>query len=361
MRNHLLRTWVAVPVLAAFLLAGCGGARPSESEQTPTTGTEQPAPSQQTTTPAEPAQEPVRVVVVLPDKIGLNPFHQVTVQGVEKAKADFGIEAQIIESKDWGAIEENLRAVAAEGKWDLILTSGFESAEPLQKVAAEFPDQKFAILDTIVDAPNVRSIAFREHEAAFLLGAAMGLVTKTNIVGMVGPMEIPFFRRWTEGIRMGLEAVNPDARLIIHWSNSFEDVARAKELALEQHAQGADVIAAVAGGGNFGVFEAAREKGFYATGQDTNQSVHDPEHIIISQIKRLDVVTYDTIKALVEGNWSFGPAIYGLKEGGVGLSHLVDKTLERHPVLTDEIMQKLEELQNKIISGEIVVPDPLQG
>lgn len=361
MTKYRLLRFIAVPVLAALLLAGCGGTQSADSDRTPGTQTEQPAPSAQTPSATEPGAEPVRVVVVLPDKIGLNPFHQVTVQGVERAKAEFGIEAQIIESKDWGAIEENLRAVAAEEKWDLIFTSGFESAEPLQKVAAEFPDQKFAILDTTVDMPNVRSIAFKEHEAAFLLGAAMGLVTETNIVGMVGPLEIPFFQRWTQGIRMGLDAVNPDIKLLIHWTNSFEDVARAKELALEQHAQGADVIAAVAGGGNFGVFEAAREKGFYTAGQDTNQSVHDPEHILFSQIKGLDIVTYATIKDLVEGNWSFGTAVYGLKEGGVGLSHLADKTLERHPKLTDEVMQKLEELQNKILTGEIVVPDPLAG
>lgn len=340
---------LAVTVLAlTALLAGCGGSKPAEApkENQPATETKSPAPK-------------AKVMVVLPDKVGLNPFHQVTLLGVEKAKAELGVEAKVVESKDWSQIEENLRAVAAEAKWDLILTSGFESADPLKKVAAEFPNQKFAILDTVVDGPNVRSIAFKEHEAAFLLGAAMGLTTKSNTVGMVGPMEIPFFQRWTQGIEQGLKQVNPNAKLIINWSGSFADVAKSKELAIDQFGKGADVIAAVAGGGNFGVFEAAKEKGFFTAGQDTNQSVNDPEHILYSQVKRLDVVTFDSIKALVENKWSFGPAIYGLKENGVGLSHLVDPTLPRHKVLTDEVMKKLEDLQKKVIAGEIVVKDPL--
>lgn len=343
---------LAVTVLGlSALLSGCGSSKPAEAPQ-------EKKPAAETKTPEAPKAK-ARIVVVLPDKVGLNPFHQVTIQGVEKAKAELGVETKVIESKDWSQIEENLRAVAAEGKWDLIFTSGFESADPLKKVAPEFPKQKFAILDTIVDAPNVRSVAFKEHEAAFLLGAAMGLTTKSNTVGMVGPMEIPFFQRWTKGIEMGLKQVNPNAKLIINWSGSFTDVAKSKELALDQFSKGADVIAAVAGGGNFGVFEAAKEKGFFTAGQDTNQSVNDPEHILYSQVKRLDVVTFDTIKALVDNKWTAGPAVYGLKENGVGLSHLVDPTLPRHKVLTAEVMKKLEDLQKKVIAGEIVVPDPL--
>jgi len=349
---------LAVTVLAlTALLSGCGGAKPTEAPKKEAPATETKA--AETKAPETPAAPKAKVVVVLPDKVGLNPFHQVTIVGVDKAKAELGVETKVIESKDWSQIEENLRAVAAEGTWDLVFTSGFESADPLKKVAAEFPNQKFAILDTTVDAPNVRSIAFKEHEAAYLLGAAMGLTTKSNTVGMVGPMEIPFFMRWTQGIEAGLKQTNPNAKLIINWSGSFTDVAKSKELALDQFTKGADVIAAVAGGGNFGVFEAAKEKGFYAAGQDTNQSVNDPEHILYSQVKRLDVVTFDTIKALVDNKWAGGVAVYGLKENGVGFSHLVDPTLSRHALLTDEVMKTLEDLQKKIISGEIVVKDPL--
>jgi basic membrane protein A and related proteins len=340
-----MKVLLSVVVLFALTVAGCGGAK---------SGGEKPA------QPADSGKPQLKIAVVLTDKIGINPFLQLIDQGVKKGAKEFGIETKVIESKDWGAIEENLRAVAAEKKWDLILTNSFESADALTKVAAEFPQQKFAVADTVVSGPNVRSITFREHEAAYLLGAAAGLVTEKNVVGMVGPQDIPFIHRWSESIAAGLKATNPNAKFLLNWTGSFTDVAKAKELALQQFSGGADVILAVAAASNAGVFEAAKEKGFLTAGQDVDQSPLAPNQMVISQIKRVDVVVYETVKALATGEFKPGVFEYGIKENGVGLSHLVDKSLTRHKKLTDEVVKKLEAIQEKIVKGELKIEDPLQ-
>lgn len=300
-----------------------------------------------------------KVALVLPEKIGVNPFFQQMDEGAKKAAEESGVELETIESTDIAAIEGNLRVAVAEG-YDLIITSSFEAEDALKKVAAENPDSQFAIIDTVVDLPNVQSVNFREFEAAYLLGAAAGLSTETNKVGMVTAMDIPLMKKWTVPFEEGLKSTNPEAEFLLNYVGSFTDPAKAKELALLQASKGADFITGAAAVGDLGVFEAAKEKGFYTSGQDVDRTVLDPEHIVLSQLKGTDAAAYETVKSFAEGNFKSGIVEYGLKEKGVGVTYV---THESETPLNDfigqETIDKVTAIKDEIIAGTLVIENPL--
>lgn len=328
--------------LFTFLLAGCGA-------------------NESTKSASDQTEKAKKIALVLPEKIGVNPFFQQMDDGAKKAAEEFGFELKTIESTDHSAIEENIRVAVAEG-YDLIITSSFESEDALKKVAVENPDQQFAIIDTTVDLPNVRSVNFREHEAAYLLGAAAGLSTKTNKVGMVAAMDIPLLKKWTVAFEEGLKSTNPNAEYLVNYVGSFDDPAKAKELALLQASKGADFIAGAAAVGDLGVFEAAKEKGFYTAGQDIDRTELDPEHIVLSQLKGTDAVAYETIKAFAEGTYEPGVVAYGLKEEGVGLTYVTHESeTPLHDFVGQEVIDQVTAIKEEIISGKLEVKNPLEN
>ncbi len=292
--------------------------------------------------------------------IGVNPFLQLIADGLTKGGEEFGVTTRVVESADTSALEDNLRAEIDAGT-DLIVTNSFDAVDAVTRLGAEYPDQKWAIVDAAIpENPNVRGILFKEQEGTFLIGAIFGRLTKSNVVGFVGAIDIPLIRRWYVGYEEGVKYVNPEATVLESWGNSFNDPATSKELALAQFDQKADYIAAIAAAGNTGVFEAAKEKNFFTSGVDTDQRVLDPEHIIESMVKRTDVGVYDAVKALSEDTFTGGAVAYGLKEKGVGPAFLVLDKLEVPSTLPQEIQDEVKDLAAKIVSGEIKVTDYLQ-
>lgn len=301
--------------------------------------------------------EKKKIALILPEKIGVNPFFQQMDEGAKKAAQELGAEVKSIESTDHSAIEENLRVAVAEN-YDLIITSSFAAEDALKKVATENPDRNFAIIDTVVDLPNVRSVTFREQEAAYLMGAAAGLATKTNKVGMVVALDIPLLKKWTVGFEEGLKATNANAELMVNYVGSFTDPAKAKELALLQASKGADFINGAAAVGDLGVFEAAKEKGFYTAGQDVDRTTIDPEHIVLSQLKGTDAAAYETVKSFVEGTFKPGVITYGLKEKGVGVTYVTHESqTPLHAFIGQEVVDKVKVISEEIVAGTRKVPD----
>ncbi|OAB35954.1 BMP family lipoprotein [Paenibacillus glacialis] len=332
-------------VLLAIMLAACGdnGSKDEQSSEKPET-----------------QAKGKKIALVLPEKIGVNPFFVQMDEGFKKAGAEFGAEVKTIESSDPAAFEQNLRATVAEN-YDLIITATFQAEDALKKVAAENPNKPFAIVDTIVDLPNVRSVGFKEYEASYLLGATAGLSTKTNKVGMVAAVDIPLIKKYTEGFREGLKTTNPNAEFLVSYVGGFNDPAKAKELALVQFGNGADFIAGAAATGDLGVFEAAKEKGFYTSGVDVDRTVIDPEHIVMSLLKSTDTVTYETVKDFVNDNFEYGAVNYGLKEDGVGLTFVTRESVSPlSPFIGQEVIDQVKKIKDDIVAGTITVTNPLQ-
>lgn len=305
-------------------------------------------------------QDKLTVTYVSSEPIGVNPFLQLIADGMTRAGKEFDVTTRVVETADPSALEDNLRAEIDAGT-TLIIANSFESVDAVTRLGKEFPDQKWVIVDTAIpDNPNVRGILFKEQEGTFLIGAIFGRLTKTNVVGFVGAIDLPFIRRWYVGYEEGVKYVNPKATVLEGWGNSFNDPATSKELALAQFDKHADYIAATAAAGNTGVFEAAKEKNFFTSGVDTDQRVLDPEHIIESMVKRTDVGVYDAVKDLAAGNFTGGSVAYGLKEKGVGPAFLILDKLAVPSTLPQEVQDEVKDIAAKIVSGEIKVTDYLQ-
>lgn len=290
--------------------------------------------------------------------IGVNPFLQLIADGTTRAGEDFGVVTRVIESSDLSVLEDNLR-VEIEAGTDLIIVNSFDSVDIVTRLGLEYPDQKWAIVDAVIDNPNVRGLVFNEHEGTFLIGAIFGSLTESGVVGFVGAIDIPIIRRWYVGFEEGVLYANPDATVIEGWGSSFNDPATSKELAIAQFEQGADYIAGAAAAGNSGVFEAAKELGFFTSGVDTDQRVLDPEHILESVIKRTDVGVYDAIRDLANGEFTGGVISYGLAEGAVGPAFLVLEDTEIESLLSEELQEEIRALAELVVAGEIVVTDYL--
>ncbi len=310
-------------------------------------------------------QTDLRAVYVSTGPIGVNPFLQLIAEGLAEGGVEYGVSTDVIESSDLSVLEDNLRAAIDDGH-DLIVANSFDSVDAVTKLAAEYPDQRWALVDTTVDSPNVRGLVFREHEGAFLLGAIFGLLATgehegfpaSDAIGSVGAVDLPFIRRWYTGFEAGVRAVNPDVRIIESWGTGFNDPAGAKELALSQASQGAKYIFAFAAAGNTGIFEAAAEQGFFTSGVDTDQRALDPAHIVESVVKRTDVGVHDAVRDLAQGAFAGGVVDYGLSEQGVGPAFIV---LPDAPpsVLPQAVQDEVRALAARIVSGELVVPDYL--
>ena len=248
-------------------------------------------------------------------------FNKGAFNGAEKFKADTGVAYQDFEIQNDSQREQALRKFAERG-FSPVVAIGFSHAEAVKKVAAEFPDTHFAIIDMVVDAPNVASIVFKEQEGSYLVGVLAALASKTGKVGFVGGMDIPLIRRFACGYVGGVKATAKDDEVFQNMTGTtgaaWNDPVKGGELAKSQFDRGADVVYHAAGGTGIGVLQAAADAGKLGIGVDSNQNGLHPGKVLTSMLKRVDVATYNTFKTAKEGTWKPGFSVLGLKEGGVG-------------------------------------------
>lgn len=322
------------------------------------------APPTETTATAAGSPTGLKAAYVSSGPIGVNPFLQLIADGLNAGGTECGVTVKVVESADIASMADNLQAAVDEGN-DLIVANSFDSVDQVTRLAGENPDQKWAVVDTTVDSRNVRGLVFKEHEGTYLLGAILGLLAtgtyegfpKSDVVGAIGAIDLPFIRRWYVGFEEGVKAVNPNVTVELGWATGFNDPATSKELAIAQNGKGAQYIFAFSAGGSTGVFEAAKEKGFFTTGVDTDQRALDPAHIVESMVKRTDVGVHDAVCDLAKGMFSGGVKPYGLAENGVGPAFLALGSATTPSTLPQEVQDKVTELAGKIKSGEIVVTD----
>ena len=298
----------------------------------------------------------LRVGLVL-DKGGKDDksFNSGAYEGAMRAAREFGVKVKTVESSDDAAFEPALRAFAERG-FALIVSIGFAQGDAVQKVAAEFPGVRFAIVDGRVNLPNVSSLLFAEHEGSYMVGYAAGLATKTGKIGFVGGMEIPMIRRFEMGYEAGAKAAHPSIQVFVNFvginSSAWANPARGKELALGQYERGADIVFHAAGASGAGVFDAAEEKRALSIGVDSNQNCVKPGRVLTSMLKRVDVAVYDAIEGVVRGKRLSGVRSFGLVDRGVDYS--VDGCNES---LIGPYRAKLETARASVVAGRVKVPD----
>ncbi len=301
--------------------------------------------------------EPLKIGLVL-DKGGKDDksFNSAAFEGAKKAEKELGIELKYVEATDLNALENLHRNLAGKG-YALVIGIGFAQVDAIKKVAAQFPRTQFAVVDGEVQASNVKSLLFEEHEGSFLVGAIAALKSKTGKVGFIGGMDIPLIRRFAMGYSAGAKYVNPKAIVSENFigvtGEAWNNPAKAKELALSQFSSDFDVIFVAAGASGSGVFDAAEEKKKFAIGVDSNQNWMKPGVVLTSMLKRVDIAVFETISQFKAGQFKSGIVRYGLKDKGI--DYAMDEYNKN--VLSADLRKKADDIKMKIIKGEIKVPD----
>ena len=283
-------------------------------------------------------------------------FNEGIYNGIEKFREETGISYTEFEVSNEAQREQALRNFARRG-YDPIIAVGFGQAPALEKVAAEYPDTSFSIIDMVVDLPNVQSIVFKEHEGSFLVGMIAALASETGKVGFVGGMDIPLIRKFGCGYEQGVRHVNPDADVYQNMTGTtpaaWNDPVKGAELAKSQFDRGADVVFAAAGGTGLGVLQAAADGGKLSIGVDSNQNYLHPGSVLTSMLKRVDVAAYDVYQSAMDGTWTAGIRNLGLAEDGVGWA------LDEHneALISAQMATQVDAARAAIVAGELTVHD----
>jgi basic membrane protein A and related proteins len=246
-------------------------------------------------------------------------FNEAAYEGAQRWAKETGGSYKELEMQSEAQREQALRRLAESGANPVVMT-GFAFGDVLGQVAPDFPDTKFAIIDMVVDQPNVKSVVFTEEQGSYLVGMMAAMASKTGTVGFVGGMDIPLIRKFACGYAQGVMAVNPDAKIIANMTGStpaaWNDPVKGGELARAQKSQGADVIYAAAGGTGLGVLQAAADEGILSIGVDSNQNYLHPGKVLTSMTKRVDNAVYNAFKEGTE--MTPGINVMDLAAGGVG-------------------------------------------
>jgi basic membrane protein A len=283
-------------------------------------------------------------------------FNQSAAAGVEQFRKATGIAVREFEIQNASQREQIMRQFAKRGA-TIIVAVGFTQASAVETVAKEFPDIKFAIIDGVVDLPNVESINFREQESSFLCGMAAAMASKTGKVGFVGGMDIPLIRKFALGYRAGVAYVDPKDEVIENMTGTtpaaWTNPSAGSELAKGQFGRGADVVFHAAGATGVGVMQACADAGLLSIGCDSNQDYLHPGSVLTSAVKRVDVAVNTVFTEARGGTWKAGPRVLGLAEQGV------DYSLDEYnrKLVTPEMEKRLNQAKADIIAGRITVPE----
>ena len=284
-------------------------------------------------------------------------FNEGVWNGVQKFTAESGVEVMEFEVTNETQREQAMRRMAERGA-TVILGVGFAQADAISKVAAEYPDRQFSIIDVgWLDAPNLRQYVFKEHEGSYIVGVAAAKASETNKVGFIGGMDIPLIRKFACGYVGGVKSVSGGAEVYQNMTGStpsaWNDPAKGAELTQSQIDRGADVVYHAAGGTGGGVIQAAADAGKLAIGVDSNQNGIAPGSVLTSMLKRVDVAAYETFRDAKAGKFTSGIVTLGLAEGGVDWA-LDDNNAS---LVTADMKAAVEKAKADIIGGAVTVHD----
>ncbi|MFC4023092.1 BMP family protein [Oceanobacillus longus] len=247
-------------------------------------------------------------------------------------------------------------------EYSLIFGTGFLLQEDLQKAAEQFPDTKFALVDAIVEAPNAVSVTFKEHEGSFLAGVAAASKTTTDKLGFVGGIDSPLINKFEAGFIAGAKSMNPAIEVDVQYAETFDDPSKGKLIASNMYSNDIDIIFHASGGTGNGVFNQAKdikqndpEREIWVIGVDRDQhedgEINDQNVTLTSMIKRVDVAVQEVANMLTNDQFPGGEILeFGIEEEGIAIAETNTEAM------TEEIVNTVNEWQEKILNGEVEVP-----
>jgi len=270
------------------------------------------------------------------------------------------------------SIEPAMRAFA-EKNFDLIIGVGFAQGPIMQRVALDYPQNKFAIIDGVIfeadgktPLKNVASLVFKEHEGSYLVGMIAASKSKTGTLGFLGGMDIGLIHRFAKGYEEGARSVNPDIKIVVNYvgvtDGAWNNPGKGKELSLAQIEKGADVIFTAAGNSGLGAFDAVEQYGKtngeankFVIGVDSNQNGVKPGFVLTSMVKRVDNAVYDAVKDVLNDQFKGGFHVFGLDKDGV--AYAMDDN--NKALISADVIANVEASKGKIVAGEIKVTDAM--
>lgn len=298
--------------------------------------------------------------------LGDQSFNDSANAGLQRSKNELGVQTQVLESKAPTDYVNNLTQLSQSG-YSPVFAIGFLMTDAVTEVSKQFPNTKFAIVDSVVKADNVASLIFREQESSYLAGIVAAGMTQENteyttadqkVVGFLGGQDSDLIRRFQAGYEAGVKSVCPDCKVLVQYAGStpaaFNDPARGKEISLQMFNQGADVVYHASGATGTGLFEAATEQKKFAIGVDSDQAKLVPQApILTSAIKRVDNAVFYAVQGAKNGNFPAGQTIeYGLKENGVDLAPFG----RFDSLVPQKVKEGVSKARQDIIDGKIKPP-----
>ncbi|MDU0331506.1 BMP family ABC transporter substrate-binding protein [Paenibacillus sp. 3LSP] len=358
--NKAFKLSLLLVLAFTLVLAGCGNKNAANNGGTTNAGNAGNTADNTQAGNGETATDASKIKVgLVTDVGGVNDksFNQSAWEALTELNKETGLQTKYLQSNQSSDYVPNLNQFV-QGGYDLTWSIGFDLGDATLQVAQANPNAKMAIIDNVVDAPNVESVTFAENEGSFLVGVVAGLTTKTNKIGFIGGMESPVIKRFEVGFQAGVAAVNPDAKVTVTYAGAYDKPDVGKSLASQLFNDGADIIFPAAGQTGNGVFNeaAARNQAggankLWVIGVDKDQSLEFGDEVTLtSMMKRVDVAVKNVTQQVIDGSFKGGQVTnLTLKEDGVGLP-------EENPNLSQEILDKVEEFKQKIVNGEITVP-----
>ena len=316
--------------------------------------------------------EKLKVVLYVNGNLGDKSFFDSAARGVNRAVEELGITGKIIEgSYDPSRWEPDITQLA-EGDWDIIIAGTWQLQEILEKLGPMYPDKRFFTYDTSVnyDIPgtnNIYSITYKQNEASFLVGALAAMITTSNLplanpqktVGFLGGMDINVINDFKIGFEQGVKYIDPAVKILVAYAGAWSDPAKGKELTLAMYDQGADITFNVAGETGLGGIDAAKERGKYTFGVDSDQYLlfadTDPAkaaNIVTSMMKNVDNSIFRGIKMHMDGTLPYGKAeALGIAEGGVGVAY----NENYNKIVPQAMRDRIKAIEGDILSGKITV------
>lgn len=304
-------------------------------------------------------------------------FNDLAWKGLENAAEDYNIKLQKVEATNpskYQSIQSRL-AESNNPDYDLIVLVGYEHTKGLKTNAKEYPDQKWMIINTYIDQPNVGGYIWANHQMSYqagVLGATMtprefsykgsSLRPDDLTIGFVGGADSSLIHAFERGYKAGAKYIEPDIEVLTGYIGNYTDTRKAANIASAQYDSGADIVYHAAAAAGQGVFEAAQNNDRFAIGVDARQSITLPQYkdvIMGSAVKFINKGTYRVAKYVANGKWdkANGKHVVGLEGGGVKL--VLGQAIG--PKLPDIVSQNLDETRQKIINGDITVPCSASG
>jgi basic membrane protein A len=280
--------------------------------------------------------------------LGDRSFNDSAYSGLLEGQKQYNIRFEAVNPASEDSKLDALR-LFARNKYDLIIGVAFENKNCIETVAKEFPDIQFAAIDFESTGNNIASVVYREQEADFLMGVLAALLTKTKYVGVIGGTDIPAIRRIMSGFKQGATYQDSTIKVFTDFAGTFSDPDAGLKLALSRYQEGADVIHNAASKTGLGIIEAAKETGKLTTGTSGNQRDLAPGNVVGNRPKKVDTAVMLLIDEVKKGQFKAGIRSLGLKENGLALGPF------NETIVNQTMLNRLEDLKQKIINGEIVI------